>query len=612
MKTFDLNLTHNPLKTRQDLATWTMDILRPLEAYFHRSDTRLHLANVSSGARDTVSEVEGFSRILWALGAMKEIGIDDSLWLKIRRGLVCGTDPKHPDYFGDLGDYDQRLVETAAIAYCFVLRPEAIYEPLSTAERENLITWMRGINEKKAHACNWKFFRVMVNIGFMALGLQVDKRQMEEHLDEMEDYYFGEGWYRDGLIEAAHADYYVPFAMHYYGLFYAQFMEAIDPVRAKRYRERAQVFARDFVYWFDSKGRALPYGRSLTYRFAQVSFWCMVVVSGLETEFSLGEIKGMILRHLREWQKQPIFDAKGVLTLGYNYPNQFMTEEYNAPGSVYWALKTMVLLSLEDDHPFWQAIEAPLPKLDSRRLQVAPRLILVRSEQQNHLIAYNPGHLHTNGHTHVECKYEKFAYSTHFGFSVPRSHKNLRFGAFDSTLAVSEDGQYYRHKEKSLVVRIENDYCVTQWKPFADVKISTTLVYGFPWHIRIHVIETEREINLAEGGFAFGLENMGEEKTFHTEVKEGLVKIISATDYVGIQNIVGFQNAEIINAAANTNLINARTLIPTLTASLNPGRHVLVSLVYGDEGEFNEEDLPAIVLEQDDLYINNTINFNLS
>ena len=38
------------------------------------------------------------------------------------------------------------------------------------------------------------------------------------------------------------------------------------------YKRQAQLFAQQFVYWFDANGAALPFGRSLTYRFAPVSY----------------------------------------------------------------------------------------------------------------------------------------------------------------------------------------------------------------------------------------------------------------------------------------------------------------------------------------------------
>ncbi|SQB37568.1 Uncharacterized protein conserved in bacteria [Citrobacter koseri] len=39
-----------------------------------------------------------------------------------------------------------------------------------------------------------------------------------------------------------------------------------------------------------------------------------------------------------------------------------MCEDYNSPGSPYWALKVFLILALPDDHAFWQAEELPLPQ----------------------------------------------------------------------------------------------------------------------------------------------------------------------------------------------------------------------------------------------------------
>lgn len=42
-------------------------------------------------------------------------------------------------------------------------------------------------------------------------------------------------------------------------------------------------------------------------------------------------------------------------TIGYCYPQMYMAERYNAPGSPYWGMKSFLLLALPDDHPFWIA-----------------------------------------------------------------------------------------------------------------------------------------------------------------------------------------------------------------------------------------------------------------
>ena len=107
-------------------------------------------------------------------------------------------------------------------------------------------------------------------------------------------------------------------------------MEKEDPVRSKLYKERAVLFAKQFIYWFDESGASLPYGRSLTYRFSQVNFFSACLMAEIEP-FPLGVMKGLIVRHFCDWMKKPIFDRNDILTIGYGYPNLVMGERYIAP-----------------------------------------------------------------------------------------------------------------------------------------------------------------------------------------------------------------------------------------------------------------------------------------
>ena len=102
-----------------------------------------------------------------------------------------------------------------------------------------------------------------------------------------------------------------------------------DAERCKIFKQRAYDFAQEFIYWFDDDGSSVPYGRSLVYRFAQVSFWSACLIADVKP-FDYGVIKGIIVRHLNSWLDCPIFDRSGILTLGYKYPNLLMTEYYNA------------------------------------------------------------------------------------------------------------------------------------------------------------------------------------------------------------------------------------------------------------------------------------------
>src|SRR5699024_6770347 len=170
-------------------------------------------------------------------------------------------------------------------------------------------------------------------------------------------------------------------------------------------------------------------------------------------------------------------------------------------------LKTFLILSLKDDHPFWKSEELGLPSLKEKSVQDSPHLILCRQEAKDHVVAFNTGHLSTNEHTHTSAKYEKFAYSNLYGFSVPRAEWGLEQGAFDSMLALSEGDNIYRVKRECKKTIIENDVMFLQWNPWFNVHINTWIIPGLPWHIRIHCINTERDLDFAEGGFALGIEN---------------------------------------------------------------------------------------------------------
>jgi hypothetical protein len=46
-----------------------------------------------------------------------------------------------------------------------------------------------------------------------------------------------------------------------------------------------------------------------------------------------GTVKGLYLRHLRWWMRQPMLTDSGAPTIGYQYPNLLMRENYNSHAS---------------------------------------------------------------------------------------------------------------------------------------------------------------------------------------------------------------------------------------------------------------------------------------
>jgi hypothetical protein len=581
------SIAENPLKTREDMVIALEQLVDPLAGLYSEGGARLKVGRTGASYPAAIAEMEGFSRVLWGLVPLLAGGGETALWGTVLDGIRHGTDPAHEEYWGEAADYDQRLVEMAVFGFALAVIPEHIWTPLTSPERDRLYNWLNQINTHPCYDCNWLFFHVLVNTGFRKRGLPYDEEKLEANLRRIDDFYLEDGWYSDGIN--GHSDYYVPFAIHYYGLMYAEIMENEDPERAQKFRERAVAFAGPFAAWFSPDGSALPYGRSLSYRFSQSAFWSALAFAGVDA-LPLGVVKGLVLRNLRWWFSQPIFDAAGVLTIGYAYPDLVMAENYNSPGSPYWALKTFLPLALPEDHPFWTAEELPLPELPTLMPQKPAHLVLARDQASGHVAAFNSGHLYTNEHTHTSAKYEKFVYSTGFGFSVPRSEWGLSQGAFDSMLALSEHGDnLYRVRRRNTKSWIENNLLHSIWEPWSDVEVKTWIVAGLPWHFRIHRIQTGRSLDIAEGGYALGIEQELLEQHGSLSVSAGNTNGTSA-----VLGLLGYEKAELVRPNANTNILHPRTVLPTLQASLAVGTHWLVSAIYGDPSAVDDIRLPEV------------------
>ena len=136
------------LHTKQDFTALMFRLLNPLRPLYSESGARLRIGNTGVTYDKPAIELEGFSRPLWALAPFWLGGGEDAEFETIyRSGLAHGTDPAHPDYWGDTGDYDQCFVEMAAIACAILEVPEKVWTPLADRDKQNLARWLYSINE---------------------------------------------------------------------------------------------------------------------------------------------------------------------------------------------------------------------------------------------------------------------------------------------------------------------------------------------------------------------------------------------------------------------------------------------------------------------------------
>ncbi len=585
------------LHSKKDFQDLMLSILEPLKPHYSENKARLQLGVTMAHYDIGAAWMEAFSRPLWALvpywaggGVEPDKAADSEESLNFgeiyRKGLTAGTDEKNPEYWGECGSFDQRFVEMAAISYGIMFAPQVVWEPLSEQEKEKLCSYLNKINEHPLPVCNWILFAVLVNIAMKKAGRPYSQKMLEEYMDGLETFYLGEGWYQDG--DSGQKDYYISFAIHFYSLIYAKVMEQEDPKRAALYKERALEFAKQFIYWFDEDGDAIPFGRSLTYRFSQVSFFSACLLADIEP-FPVPVMKGLLARHLRSWLQKPIFDRDGILTIGYGYPNLTMAERYNAPGSPYWGMKTFAFLMLPDEHPFWSVEEAPLPKLPADCPM--PYADMYVRHYGNHTTAFAPGVYSPNGHGQIVAKYSKFAYDTKFSISVAKSCYELHENAPDNMLAFWIDGYVYVRRI-CMESKIMENGVYSKWSPYPGIIVETTVTPDAEGHTRVHCITSDIECEAYDCGFAVdrgdftpvGFESMtgdhfAQAGNIHCSCK---VEAVNAMENKTDKEVGPLAKGHMIIADPNTNLLYTKTAIPSVKYQIKKGEQELVTRVFAE------------------------------
>ena len=585
------------LSSREEVTQALMTMLSALDKQFPAGVAQFSLGKTCAHYSTGIAEMEGLSRALWGLFPLMVGGADVPFSEKYINAIKLGTDPQSPSYWGETGPYDQRLVEMAAYGLGLALLQDTLTDRFSETELKNLHRWLNQITDAQMPDSNWNYFAIIVQLGFKRAGMPYDQAAIDRRFNMMEAYYLEGGWYSDG--PGRPKDYYISMAFHFYGLIYATLNAQDDPVRAATLRERAGLFAKDFIYLSAADGASVPFGRSLTYRFAMVAFWSGVAFAGLDV-FSPGVVKGLILRHLRWWLEQPIFDRDGILTLGFAYPNLAMCEDYNSPGSPYWALKVFLIMALPADSDFWQAQELPLPELAPVHAIVPAQQILQHHENSQHVVMLTSGQLELNNYVNTEAKYTKFAYSTRFGFTIERGRYGIKHAACDSMLLLSDNDNYWRGRRECDSVEMQDGAIYSRWLPWHDVQIDTWLIPCGDWHVRVHHVTSARRLQTVEGGFAVIKADA------ETGGQWSRVRAVNGMSVIAdIAPQAPFRRGDSVVTPPNSSVMFAEcAVIPTLTGEIDAGEHWLCCAVNASgDSDARQPILPTLRIQNNTLEV---------
>lgn len=319
---------------------------------------------ISSHGRE-INGLEGFARY-FPLAASYMSGDNNNriipnnkeidLVALLGEGILAGTNPDNTEYWGDIQNRDQRIVEAADIALGLWLSREYLWTTFSSLEKKQIANWLNQALDKEIENNNWNLFPITIHKSLESLGysnIAYDSKINEAYQNYKKQFYLGEGWFND---PPNGVDYYNAWAIHY-SLFW---LDQIDPKFDPAFiRNTHKEFLKFYQYLFSENGFPIM-GRSVCYRIAAPA----PLITGaliIPNEVS----PGLAFRALDlTWD---FFIAqnslqKGTVTQGYFEPDMSILDSYSGTGSCQWSLRSLIVAFYVDNYiPLWNAPETKLP-----------------------------------------------------------------------------------------------------------------------------------------------------------------------------------------------------------------------------------------------------------
>lgn len=438
-----------------------------------------------SGARSDGLEGHARTFLLAALRVAGARGADPHGHLpRYAEGLAAGTEAPGadgPDSWPPLTDVRQAVVESASVALGLRLTRPWLWDTLDDRTQQRAVDWLLPALAPSPVDNNWWLFGLTVAGFLQDVGVETDRAATTIHrsLERIETWYLGDGWYSDGDNRAF--DHYNAWALHFYPVLHAHLSG--DKELLARYGPRLRAHLAHHTHLFDATGAPLPYGRSLTYRFAAAAAPWLGALTG-HTPLTPGATRRLASGTLRYFLDRGACDERGLLTLGWHGPYPPVVQSYSGPASPYWASKGFLGLLLPTDHPAWTDREEPLPaeRADTVR-PVAPAALLIQTTAADGLVR-----LHNHGSNHVasdpagddDSGYARFAYSTRTGPTAPPDPADNHF-------ALVVDGRVTR-RGPATPVGTGPDWAASLHTPLPGIQVlSATLAHGRA-ELRAHLV----------------------------------------------------------------------------------------------------------------------------
>ena len=489
-------------------------LLKPLVPLMAPGKASIPLRGQASNHGEIADRLESFARPcllaahwLKAEPGQREQVSRDQIAQWFRRGLVLGTNADGAEYWGPTANHHQHTVEMAALTLALQMARPQLWDPLSTKERGQVARWLASVRGAGLHRNNHMFFCVLP-LAFLeqeGYGRAADQAVSRHLLDVLEGMALGGGWFLDGMNETE--DYYAAYAWSYYGLWWSKLYGHSDPARARRWKNWAEVFLKDYLHFFAASGENPPFGRSIGYRFAATAPFGLAEYCGVSA-VPPGQARRACTLNLDFFLRHTIQQSQGALSLGWTDEFAAVSEAYSCAGSPYWAAKAFAPLLLPPAHAFWQAASKPLPaELGDFQRAVPQAGLVVRGSEGQVEVLNNANGICVGNIKFGTWKWGKLSYRTGFGFEINPTETRY---PLDAALTADFGDGAIHGRHQCLPIVVAADHCGSVYglgDRFSQqhVSVETRLWWKGGWQLQWHHVVAHRPATLRLGTLSLPL-----------------------------------------------------------------------------------------------------------
>lgn len=514
MPALDFDLSPITGWTREHWVAFADQQLLAVRPYFSAHKALIGLGGRPSSSGVLSDGMEGFARtfLMAALRVAGEKGSDPFGHMGFyREGLLEGTRTDSPEAWLPITDRSQPMVEAASMVLGLQLTKPWLWDTLNNDQQLQVAAWLQGSSRSTCVDNNWVLFQLMIAEFLAGAGFEHNEAQIEHGLKRLEDWYAGDGWYRDGDNDGSgdFFDYYCGWAMHLYPILWAEFASGRHPEaddRLEVYRTRLAAFNEDHLRFFGSNGAPVFQGRSLIYRYAAVAplFLGEAICA---TSLSPGQTRRIASGAAKYFLDGGAYDG-GLPSLGWLGPFEPMTQGYSGPASPYWTSKAFVGLLLPADHPVWTAVEEPSPvdSADSVGRAEAPNYLLHSTASDGIARLLNHGSDKYYAPGADDPLYRRLAYSSHTAPLFTEHPVDNHFAILNGSGTPSRRARI--HRLKALRQQAASWHAPV-WNRLDDPadspwRIATGTAATGGYELRVHVVAAQAGSGLTvrDGGYA--------------------------------------------------------------------------------------------------------------